>query len=164
MGSSKMKIMAKMIVMAGLLVPASFMQAKVYMQTADNMEIHDDMQKVGQKAGKINFFGNWRVSIIEIDGAFMRVPEQAEGVSLQINNNQISGIAGCNNFMLPYSVTNTQQITISEGASTRKMCHPEEVMRFEDAFLRLLQGTFTVEKNFEGITLVKDNVKVYLVR
>ena len=159
MGNLAMKIMAKMVVAAGLLAPISFMQAK-----ADSMEVHSDMQKVGQKAGALNYFGNWRVSIIEVDGAFMRVPEQAEGVSLQINNNQISGVAGCNNFMLPYNTSNRQQITIHEGASTRKMCHPEEVMRFEDAFLRLLQGTFMIEKNFEGISLIRDNVKIHLVR
>ncbi len=44
------------------------------------------------------------------------------------------------------------------------MCHPEEVMRFEDSFLRLLNGTFMIEKNFEGITFVRDNVKIYLVK
>lgn len=159
MGNSKMKVITKMIIMVSLLSPITFMQAR-----ADNMEIHNDIQKVEKKVGSVNFFGNWRISIIEVDGAFIRVPEQAEGVFLQINNNQISGVSGCNNFMLPYVVSNTQQITIHEGASTRKMCHPEEVMRFEDAFLRLMQGTFVIEKNFEGITLVRDNVKIYLVR
>ncbi len=148
------------LIMAGLLAPAS-LQAAMNNVTG----VHNHMHQVGQKTAPINILGNWRVSIIEMDGAFIRVPEQAEGVALQINNNQISGIAGCNNFMSPYTlIENTQQITISEGASTRKMCHPEEVMRFEDAFLRLLNGTFMIEKNFEGITLVRDNVKIYLVR
>lgn len=159
MRNPAMKVVSRMIVVAGLLFSAAFMQAR-----ADNMDIHDTFQNVEHKMRNINLFGSWRVSIIEIDGAFMRVPEQANVVSVQINNNQISGISGCNNFMLPYSITNTQKITISEGASTRKMCYPEEVMRFEDAFLRLLRGTFTVEKNFEGITLVRDDVKIYLVR
>lgn len=157
MGNLKMKIMAKVIVVVGLLNPIAFMQAR-----ADNMNINENMQQVGQKAGAVNFLGNWHVSIIEIDGALMRVPEQAY-VSLQINNNQITGISGCNNFMLPYIATNSQQITISEGASTRKMCQPE-VMRFEDAFLRLLQGTFAIEKSFEGINLVRDAVKIHLVK
>ena len=113
----------------------------------------------------INISGNWRISIVEIDGAFVRVPESAEEAFVQIGSNQISGSAGCNNFMMGYTTSeNPQRLNIEEGASTRKMCHPQEVMQFEDAFLRIFNGTFVVEKNFEGITLVRDNIKVYLVR
>lgn len=152
------KLMAKTALIAGLCVPITLL--------ANGDMMHMNTQSIGQKGGvAVNLIGDWRVSLIEIDGAFTRVPEQAEGVSMQISSNQIAGIAGCNSFMSPYTLSaNKQQITISEGASTRKMCHPEEVMRFEDSFLRLLNGTFMIEKNFEGITLVRDNVKIYLVK
>ncbi len=130
---------------------------------AEGFNLKSESQQVTRKP--INILGDWHISIIEIDGAFMRVPEHAEGAYLQISNNNIAGVVGCNNFMLPYmSSINPQQITISDGATTRKMCHPEEVMKFEDSFLRLLNGSFMIEKNFEGITLVRDNIKIHLVR
>lgn len=113
----------------------------------------------------INILGNWRISVIEMDGAFVRVPESSDNVALQISNNQISGNSGCNNFMSAYTTSqNPQTLHIEPGASTRKMCHPREVMDFEDAFLRIFAGDFVVEKNFEGVTLVRDNIKIYLVR
>ncbi|MWV62393.1 META domain-containing protein [Helicobacter saguini] len=113
----------------------------------------------------LNILGNWRVSVIEIDGAFVRVPESSDNVELQIGSNQISGNSGCNNFMSAYTTSlNPQILHIDAGASTRKMCHPREVMEFEDAFLRIFAGDFAVEKNFEGIILVRDNVRIYLVR
>lgn len=157
----KAKFMIQAALAASLLLPATL---QAYPQ--GGFFLPEELEsKAEQKAEVVNILGNWRVSIIEIDGAFMRVPEAAGDVSLQVNSNQIMGVAGCNNFMLPYTpIANTQQITIKEGASTRKMCHPEEVMKFEDSFLRLLSGTFMVEKNFEGITLVRENVKIYLVR
>lgn len=113
----------------------------------------------------VNIMGNWRVSVIEMDGAFVRVPEASDNVELQIGSNQISGNTGCNNFMSGYTASNNPQILhIEPGASTRKMCHPREVMDFEDAFLRIFAGDFAVEKSFEGVTLVRDNIKIYLVR
>ncbi|TLD83006.1 META domain-containing protein [Helicobacter trogontum] len=155
---TRIKPMAKIVLLAGLSMPVALLAH------GDTMQMRT--QSIGQQGNMaVNILGNWRVSLIEIDGAFTRVPEQAGDVTLQINNNQISGVSGCNNFMSPYTFsTNKQQIIISEGASTRRMCQPEEVMRFEDSFLRLLNGTFMIEKNFEGITLVRDNVKIYLVK
>lgn len=154
---AKTKLIARITLLVGLCLPIASLAGDM---------LHMNPQSIGQKGNvSINILGDWRVSIIEIDGAFTRIPEFAETVYMQINSNQISGVAGCNSFMSPYTLSaDKQQIIISEGASTRKMCHPEEVMRFEDAFLRLLNGVFIIEKNFEGITLVRDNVKIYLVR
>ncbi len=130
---------------------------------AEHFQLKQESQQMTRKP--INLLGDWRISIIELDGAFIRVPDQVEGAFIQINNNQIVGVVGCNNFMSPYvHSTNPQQITISEGASTRKMCYPKEVMEFEDSFLRAFIGTFMVEKNFEGVVLVRDNLKIHLVR
>lgn len=128
-------------------------------------ELMDDFRTQARESSKpINLFGNWRVSIIEIDGAFVRVPDSSDGATLQISNNQIAGTSGCNNFMSPYKETlNPQTLHIEGGASTRKMCQPE-VMKFEDAFLGIFIGDFRVFKTFEGIVLERDNIKIYLVR
>ena len=66
--------------------------------------------------------------------------------------------------MSPYTMnTNPQQLTIKDGASTKKMCIPE-VMQFENAFLRIFTGNFMVEKSFEGINLVRDGIIIHLTK
>lgn len=163
---TKTKLIAKATLSKSAMITATLLSLCMPITLLANEDVMQlNMQNMERNGSTINILGNWRVSLIEIDGAFTRVPAQAEDVSIQINTNQISGIAGCNNFMSPYTLsTNKQQITINEGVSTKKMCHPQEVMRFEDSFLRLLNGTFMIEKNFQGIVLVRDNVKIYLVK
>ena len=113
----------------------------------------------------INIFGNWHIKVIEVNGAFLRIPAESSETQLQIANNQISGTVGCNRFMVGYTSENAQQITINEGATTKKTCTPSSIMEFEDKFLQIFNGTFFIENNFYGgITFTKDNVKVYLER
>ena len=127
----------------------------------DSYKLHEE-SKISRTP--INILGNWRISIIEIDGACVRVPAQAERADIQISNNQITGVVGCKSFMSPYTMnTNPQQLTIKDGASTKKMCIPE-VMRFENAFLQIFTGNFMVEKSFEGINLVQDGITIHLTK
>ncbi|RDU67570.1 META domain-containing protein [Helicobacter didelphidarum] len=145
---------ATCIASISFILPTAIAQEQIKLQSESNLS-----------RKPINILGNWRINLIEIDGAFVRVPEQAEGAEIQISNNQIAGISGCNRFMSAYtSSINPQQIHIEDGASTRKMCHLSEVMQFESAFLEIFRGSFMIEKNFEGVSLIRDNIKIYLVR
>lgn len=112
----------------------------------------------------VNILGNWRISAIEVDGVLVQIPEQVEGTDIQITQNQITGMVGCNRFMAPYTATkNLEQFNIQEAAATKRMCAPE-AMQFENAFFRIFIGNFVVEKTLGEVSLVRDNVRIRLVR
>ena len=90
---AKTKLIARITLLVGLCLPIASLAGDM---------LHMNPQSIEQKGNvSINILGDWRVSIIEIDGAFTRIPEFAETVYMQINSNQISGVAGCNSFMSP---------------------------------------------------------------
>ncbi len=110
-----------------------------------------------------DIFGDWNIRLIDVNGILIYPPMESESSRIQINNNQIVGVSGCNNFMVGYTRQGPRQISIGHGAATKKMCAPE-VMNFEDIFLQNFTGLFNIEHAHNGIYLVRNGVKVYLIR
>ena len=69
------KLMAKTALIAGLCVPITLL--------ANGDMMHMNTQSIGQKGGvAVNLIGDWRVSLIEIDGAFPSVCQSKQRVCL----------------------------------------------------------------------------------
>ncbi|RDU73348.1 META domain-containing protein [Helicobacter aurati] len=132
---------------------------------AANVQAHTNQYSYekNERVSVSNILGDWHIKLIERKGILFYVPRESENTQIQINNNQITGTAGCNHFMAGYIPRSNTQIDISHGAATKKMCSPK-VMQFEDIFLQIFTGLFTVEPSFDGVVLVHDDTKVYLVR
>ena len=78
---------------------------------------------------------------------------------------RISGQSGCGSYFAGYTWSDRKNIEISGGGSTRKLCSPNEVVRFEFRFVRGLDGAFGVEqKDKNTLTLTSKNMTIYLYK
>ena len=67
---AKTKLIARITLLVGLCLPIASLAGDM---------LHMNPQSIEQKGNvSINILGDWRVSIIEIDGAFTRIPEFAK--------------------------------------------------------------------------------------
>lgn len=73
-------------------------------------------------------------------------------VTAWLENGQVNGIAGCNNYFGGYTTQGRNGIEISELGSTRMMC-PEEIMEQEQEFLAALQSATTYRVEGGVLTL-----------
>lgn len=70
------------------------------------------------------------------------VSSQTTGLArAHFKDGRVAGTTGCNNYTAAYT-TNGEQLSVSEAASTRRMCaEPVGIMEQEQQFLRALQQT-----------------------
>ncbi len=90
-----------------------------------------------------------------------------EIATLEFNNTdgRISGSSGCGSYFARFSWDDKHTITIIPGGSTRKLCTPNEVMRFEFRFVRALDGNFTIiQDNDKSLILQSKDLTIYLYR
>ncbi|RDU71273.1 META domain-containing protein [Helicobacter aurati] len=74
------------------------------------------------------------------------------------------GKIGCNNYTAKFFWQDSTKIVVSGGASTRKLCYPKEVSDFQNAFVRNLDGIYTITKlrNRKGYVLNNGHIRIYL--
>ena len=78
---------------------------------------------------------------------------------------RISGQSGCGSYFASYTWSDRKNIEISGGGLTRKLCSPNEVVRFEFRFVRGLEGAFGVaQKDKNTLTLTSKNMTIYLYK
>ena len=68
--------------------------------------------------------------------------------------NQVTGIAGCNNFNATYQTTRNK-LSFGPVATTRKVCNtPLGIMQQENAFLAALDSTVSYKLNRSSLNLI----------
>jgi heat shock protein HslJ len=68
--------------------------------------------------------------------------------------NQVSGIAGCNNYSASYQATRNK-LSFGPAATTRKMCStPLGIMQQENAFLAALDSTVSYKLSRNALELI----------
>ena len=124
-----------------------------------------DLKHENHKRDMVNIYGNWIITNIEVDGNAVIFPREINGIRISVLEDRISGNAGCNNFMIGYTLQGTH-ITISEnGAMTKKMCEPS-VVSFENAFMGIFSRDFDIreDKFSKRVIWRNDSVVIYMVR
>lgn len=109
----------------------------------------------------------WRVVAINNGkGGVASVLNGTEVTMFFAANGQASGSAGCNRFTARYLVDG-DKVRFDQAATTRRMCHPENVMAQEQAFVQALASVATrrlelnrldlrTESGALAVTLVRD--------
>lgn len=78
-------------------------------------------------------------------------------------DSSIAGSSGCGSYFASYRWTNTKAIHITPGGQTRKICNPNDVMRFDFRFMRALEGEFVIKQNKnDDLIMSGKSMKIYL--
>lgn len=84
-------------------------------------------------------------------------------ITALFQSNQVSGIAGCNNYSASYQA-NRNKLYFDTVATTRKMCNtPLGVMQQENAFLAALDSTVSYKLNRNSLELIDSKGNTLLV-
>ncbi|MFC3867272.1 META domain-containing protein [Helicobacter equorum] len=97
----------------------------------------------------------WKAYRLSIDTKVLFAPQNATMI-FDTQQNRIYGNTGCNNYTANIQVEQNKLI-ITKRTFTRKLCESQEVMDYEFAFLRSLEGEYDI------ITLqeYKDRLSTY---
>ncbi|WP_193869413.1 META domain-containing protein [Planktothrix mougeotii] len=90
---------------------------------------------------------NWKLLSWGNEKSPQTVLKETE-ISLQFQDDQISGSSGCNRYFASYTLKD-DQLKFGVAGSTQMAC-PEEIMKQEDQFLSALQASKTFTINSEG--------------
>ncbi|TLD96516.1 META domain-containing protein [Helicobacter jaachi] len=87
--------------------------------------------------------------------------EAKSNMNFNVNENRIFGISVCNNYFATFTLKGNK-LKVSNIGSSRRMCFPNESMRYEYMFLKYLQGDFIVNKKDGKIRLEGQEATYYL--
>lgn len=104
--------------------------------------------------------GVYKITSISVDGNTLEIPQKA---SLNIKDSRIYGNTGCNNYFANFVQNNNASVMISTAGSTKMMCHGD-VMKFEDIYLKNLEGMFSTIKDNKNIILENASMKIILTK
>lgn len=86
---------------------------------------------------------NWQLTSYQDANGEMATKKPGTVVTAQFQAEQVSGIAGCNNYSASYQVDG-KRLTFGPAAATRKMCaEPAGIMDQENAYLAALNQVQT---------------------
>lgn len=74
---------------------------------------------------------------------------------------RIYGIGSCNNYFATFTLKG-KKLTMSNSGSSRRVCYPTEDNQYEFLFVRGLNGTFVVSRNYKEMLLKGSEVSYYL--
>ncbi len=93
-----------------------------------------------------------------------RIDEVAT-LNFDIAQGRISGQSGCGSYFASYVWSDKKHIEITAGNSTRKICSPNEISRFEFRLIRGFEGNFSVSQSSKtNLLLENQELKIYLYR
>lgn len=85
-----------------------------------------------------------------------------EAPNISFDKDKFYGNAGCNRFFGSYqSNGNTLQIEGDRVASTQMLCHPSDVMDFENSFLSNFKGIFKISNENGKLVLNNGEMKIF---
>ncbi|HSN74919.1 MAG TPA: META domain-containing protein, partial [Anaerolineae bacterium] len=118
-----------------------------------------DVQELAGTEWNVTMYNNGREAVVG-------VIEGTEITAIFGDNGELSGNAGCNQYMTSYTIDGNA-IEIAMPATTRRLCpEPEGVMEQEQAFLAALQSaaTFNIEGNTLSMRTAEDAGAVVMTR
>ncbi|MBM0637374.1 META domain-containing protein [Campylobacter sp. VicNov18] len=104
----------------------------------------------------------FKIEKIIVNGKTYDPKNAEESPNITFENNKFYGYAGCNRFFGSYQ--NSGDILQIEGdrvASTQMLCHPLDVMDFENSFLSNFKGTFQISDENGKLVLSNDEMKIF---
>lgn len=90
--------------------------------------------------------------------------DETATLNFDTTQGRISGQSGCGSYFASYVWSDRNHINITAGSSTRKLCSPSEVSRFEFRFIRDLEGAFRVVQKKDKLILENTKIVIYLYR
>ena len=111
-----------------------------------------------------NGFENRSFTIYKVilNGKELDIKKLQENPNITFENNKFYGFSGCNRFFGVYSIKNgSLKIEGDRVASTQMLCHPLEIMDFENAFLSNFNGEFSVNYNSSNFVLENKIMQIY---
>ena len=91
--------------------------------------------------------------------------DEVATLNFDTTQGRISGQSGCGSYFSSYVWSDREHIELSNGGSTRKLCSPSEIVRFEFRFIRELEGSFKViQKSKDYLILEGKEMTIYLYR
>lgn len=91
--------------------------------------------------------------------------DEVATLNFDTTQGRISGQSGCGSYFSSYVWSDREHIELSNGSSTRKLCSPSEIVRFEFRFIRDLEGSFKViQKSKDYLILEGKEMTIYLYR
>ncbi|MBR2495505.1 META domain-containing protein [Helicobacter sp.] len=91
--------------------------------------------------------------------------DEVATLNFDTTQGRISGQSGCGSYFSSYIWSDKEHIELSNGGSTRKLCSPSEIVRFEFRFIRELEGSFkVVQKSRDYLVLEGKEMTIYLYR
>ncbi|MBZ7943056.1 META domain-containing protein [Campylobacter sp. RM13744] len=103
-----------------------------------------------------------KIERIVVDGKTFD-PKNAEEIpNISFDKDKFYGYSGCNRFFGSY-VNNGDSIKINGAgaASTQMLCHPMDVMNFENSFLSNFNGTFKISNENGKLILNNGKMKIF---
>lgn len=103
---------------------------------------------------------NTRWTLVEIHGA---PPLDGSNITLNFENGQMGGYAGCNGYGAPYPAAVKGRLSITELAGTTRGCLDQAVQQQETAFLQALQQATEYQVRGERLELMDAHGEIILV-
>ncbi|EAH7629971.1 META domain-containing protein [Campylobacter jejuni] len=104
----------------------------------------------------------FKIEKIIVNGKTFDPKNAEESPNISFENNKFYGYSGCNRFFGSYQTkADTLQIEGDRVASTQMLCHPMDVMDFENSFLSNFKGTFKISNENGKLVLSNDEMKVF---
>lgn len=78
-----------------------------------------------------------------------------------VGENRIFGISACNNYSATFLLKG-KKMNVSSIDWSRRICYPEESMKYEYWFLKNLEGNFVVKRSGKELVLESERAVYYL--
>ncbi|MFQ6341937.1 META domain-containing protein [Campylobacter sp. VTCC 70190] len=101
-----------------------------------------------------------QIEKIIVKGKMLEAKNAEEIPNISFDKNKFYGYAGCNRFFGSYQNSGTS-LQFEGAASTQMLCHPLDVMDFENSLLSNLKGEFKMTKEDNKLILSSENMTIY---
>ncbi|TKX30677.1 META domain-containing protein [Campylobacter estrildidarum] len=103
-----------------------------------------------------------KIEKIVVNGKTFDPRNAEETPNISFDKDKFYGYAGCNRFFGSYKNNgNTLKIEGDRAASTQMLCHPLDVMDFENSFLSNFNGTFKISNENGKLILNNGKMKIF---
>lgn len=123
-----------------------------------------ELMKHEQEEAFLSGGKEWYVYKIILEDGRELIPkwENAKStLSFNVDENRIFGVIACNNYFATFHLKR-KKLSVSNTGWSRRICYPEDSMRYEYWFIKSLEGEFVVKKENKELILQSDRAVYYL--
>nr|QGT50358.1 hypothetical protein Helico5904_0300 [uncultured Helicobacter sp.] len=122
-----------------------------------------DLIKQENKETLLDDGKHWYVYKIVLKSGEEIIPTQNAKSTMEFDadEDRIFGVGSCNNYFATFALKG-KKLTMSNAGSSRRVCYPTEDNRYEFLFVRGLNGTFVVSRNYKEMLLKGSEISYYL--